>query len=306
MFRASILALFLSFSADAFQPAPATRTRPHSAFSLSALPSDAESSVGRRDILAAAASAAFLCLGAAAAPPAFADAGGAADLEGGLDVNSFLRSGMVSQPMGVSGQAGKSRPETGVVLRDGTDASRDSRSGGVLAEIVVKKSGEPMAVLATFESPWSLAKGTVFDVECRDAKTGDGAFLAVTSSTKGQSLADLPNSFFLDRLFSSTGRFSFYGSPTDIKVKSSKMEGPYRFIELGFSNLSQSTNAEIPRKAVLAATIPEGADEAVMLIGSASAAAMEEGFGGDSEEDCGVLPGSARTDILENKGEGKD
>jgi hypothetical protein len=34
-----------------------------------------------------------------------------------LDVESFLRLGQVSNPMGVSGQAGKSRPETGVILR---------------------------------------------------------------------------------------------------------------------------------------------------------------------------------------------
>lgn len=34
-----------------------------------------------------------------------------------LDIDNFLRSGQVSNPMGVSGQAGKSRPETGVILR---------------------------------------------------------------------------------------------------------------------------------------------------------------------------------------------
>lgn len=31
-----------------------------------------------------------------------------------FDVESYLRTGFVSNPMGVSGQAGKSRPETGV------------------------------------------------------------------------------------------------------------------------------------------------------------------------------------------------
>jgi hypothetical protein len=34
-----------------------------------------------------------------------------------LDIDNFLRYGQVSNPMGVSGQAGKSRPETGVILR---------------------------------------------------------------------------------------------------------------------------------------------------------------------------------------------
>jgi hypothetical protein len=40
----------------------------------------------------------------------------AADGEG-MNVDEFLRKGMVSMPMGVSGQAGKSRPQTGVILR---------------------------------------------------------------------------------------------------------------------------------------------------------------------------------------------
>lgn len=76
------------------------------------------------------------------------------------DVDSFLRSGGVSMPMGVSGQAGKAKPETGVLLREGTEISRDSKSGNVLAEILVQKnaSGEDnlMAVVASFQSPWPL------------------------------------------------------------------------------------------------------------------------------------------------------
>jgi hypothetical protein len=101
----------------------------------------------------------------------------------------------------------------------------------------------------------------------------DGAFLAVTKSTSGKALKDLPSSFFLDRLFDPTGRFSFYGPPTDVKVKSSEIlnDGKYRYIEVSFSNLSQSTNAEIPRKALLVATIPEGIDNAVVLVASANA-----------------------------------
>jgi hypothetical protein len=38
-------------------------------------------------------------------------------IEGNMDVDDFLRTGGVAMPMGVSGQAGKSKPETGVVLR---------------------------------------------------------------------------------------------------------------------------------------------------------------------------------------------
>lgn len=54
----------------------------------------------------------------------------------------------------------------------------------------------------------------MFDIECRDGKTGDGSFVAVTQSTNGRSVGDLPSAFFLERLFDPTGRFSFYGPPT--------------------------------------------------------------------------------------------
>ena len=198
-----------------------------------------------------------------------------------LDTEDFLKTGQVSMPMGVSGQAGKAKPVTGIVLREGSDVSRDSK-GNVLAEILLGKSSDPTPVLATFSSPWPLATGTVFDVECRDASSGDGAFLTVAKG-KGEDgksiedLSDLSKSFFVDNLFKSTGRFSFYGSPTDIKVKKSEMNGPYRMLEITFSNLSQSTNAEIPRNALVAATIPEGTNDVVMLVGSATATRWRKG-----------------------------
>ena len=199
-----------------------------------------------------------------------------------LDVSNFLRTGVdAGGNMGVSSQAGKSRPQTGVVFRDGYDVAQDPRSGQVTAEILTGTKANPNAVLVSFESKWKLETGPVFDVETRDFKTGDGAFLAVTKSVEGKGLEELPASFFLDRLFDPTGRFSFYGAPTDVKVKSSKVVGNNRFIDLSFSNLSQSTNAEIPRKALLVATIPAGTDNAVMLVGSATASRWRKGADSD-------------------------
>ena len=201
----------------------------------------------------------------------------AAAVQESLDVDAFLRTGLDSGGvMGVSSQAGKSRPETGVVLRDGSEVSQD-RSGTVSAEILTGTRANPQAVLISFTSPWKLETGPVFDIECRDGRTGDGAFVAVTKSTNGKSLSELPDSFFLERLFSPTGRFSFYGPPTDIKVKKSKLENNQRIMELSFSNLSQSTNAEIPRKAVLTASIPAGSENAILLVGSASASRWRKG-----------------------------
>jgi hypothetical protein len=225
----------------------------------------------RRQALASAPASA-LAVAVSALAPTVANADSAA-VQDSVDIDNFLRTGSDSGGnMGVSSQAGKSRPQTGVVFRDGSEVSQD-RSGAVAAEILTGTKANPVAVLVSFISPkWKLETGPVFDVECRDGKTGDGAFVAVTKDVQGKNLSDLPSDFFLERLFDPTGRFSFYGPPTDIKVKSSKMDGNnLRYIEFTYSNLSQSTNAEIPRKALLVASIPEGTSNAVMLVGSATA-----------------------------------
>ncbi|KAL9180905.1 hypothetical protein ACHAXT_009710 [Thalassiosira profunda] len=160
-------------------------------------------------------------------------------------------------------------------LRTGVDAGK---SGDVSAEILVGTKAQPSSVLVSFTAPYKLETGSVFDVECRDGKTGDGAFLAVTTPANGKALGELPSSFFLERLFDPTGRFSFYGPPTDVKVKKSTMiDDATRVLDVSFSNLSQSTNAEIPRKAVLVATIPKGTDNAVMLVASANEGRWKKG-----------------------------
>ncbi|OEU07106.1 hypothetical protein FRACYDRAFT_251841 [Fragilariopsis cylindrus CCMP1102] len=105
---------------------------------------------------------------------------------GEMDVDSFLQSGGVAMPMGVSGQAGKSKPITNIIFReDGIDISRNSKTGNVIAEILVQKAGTKqeeyndenlMSVITSFSAPYPLATGMVYDVECRDSKTGDAAF----------------------------------------------------------------------------------------------------------------------------------
>ena len=206
-------------------------------------------------------------------------AGAAAAVQDSLEVDKFLRTGIDSGGnMGVSSQAGKSRPQTGVVFRDGTDVLQ-GKGGEVSAEILVGTKASPASVLVSFRAPYKLETGLVFDVECRDGKTGDGAFLAVTEGTGGRSLEELPSSFFLGRLFDPTGRFSFYGPPTDVKVKKSRVsdDGSRRVLEISFSNLSQSTNAEIPHNAMLVATIPKGTENAVMLVASSNASRWKRG-----------------------------
>jgi len=188
-------------------------------------------------------------------------------------------------PMGVSGQAGKAKPQTGVLLREGTDISRDLKSGNVLAEILVQKAGGGdtsdnfMAVVTSFQSPWPLASGAVYDVECRDSKTGDGAFLAVSPPIVGGSLDDVKDQFIVKSLFGPRGRFSFYGQPTDIKVKKSTMgdDGSYKVLDVSFSTLSQATQTEVPRRSKIVVFLPKGSKQAVMLVGSSSASRWSKG-----------------------------
>lgn len=177
-----------------------------------------------------------------------------------LDVNTFLRTGTDSSGnMGVSSQTGKSRPQTGVVFRDGSDVLQSGKTGTVSAEILTGTKANPKAVLVSFDTPsYKLETGPVFDIETRNVKTAENAFIAVTRSVENTKLADIPTSVFLERLFDPTGRFSFYGPPTDIKVKKSYMseDSSSRILEVSFSTLSQSTNSEIPRKAIIKALLP--------------------------------------------------
>jgi hypothetical protein len=163
------------------------------------------------------------------------------------------------------------------LLREGSEVSRDSRTGDVLAEILLQSSSDNdssirVPVLASFVAPWPLASGTVFDVECRNPKTGDGAFLAVTSklNRSARTIQDIPDTFLVEQLIGPTGRYSSYGTPTDVRIRGSTMDGNYRSIDISFSTLSQSTQTELPRRARIVATIPDGTNQAVMLVASSS------------------------------------
>ena len=229
-------------------------------------------SVSRRDALAAVAATTSTALAAPLTDSSIAWADD--ELPDTFDVDSYLKTGFVQNPMGVSGQAGKSRPELGVLLRDGTEVQRNARTGNVLAELLLqdptKKAYVP--ILASFDSPWPLATGSVFDVECRDASSGESVFVAVTPPLP-QPLAQVSNAFLTQQLFAPTGRFSFYGPPTDIQVKTSPSSTEQRrVLDLKFSTLSQSTQTEIPRKARLVAVVPSNnTNQAVLLVGSSSA-----------------------------------
>ena len=95
--------------------------------------------------------------------------------------------------------------------------------------------------------------------------------LAVAEPTNGKSLKELPSSFFLGHLFYPTDR---------VKVKKSSIvdnNNNRQVLELTFSNSSQSTNAEIPRNAIVVATIPKGTNSAVMFVASSNSGQWKKG-----------------------------
>lgn len=137
-----------------------------------------------------------------------------------------------------------------------------------------------------------VATGAVYDVECRDSKTGDGAFLAVSPPIAGGSLSDVKDQVLIKSLFGPRGRFSFYGQPTDIKVKKSTMgeDGSYKVLDVSFSTLSQATQTEVPRRSKIVAYLPKGSKQAVMLVGSSSASRWSKG----ADKSIGDAVGSFR------------
>uniref|UniRef100_A0A7S2SV54 PsbP C-terminal domain-containing protein n=1 Tax=Rhizochromulina marina TaxID=1034831 RepID=A0A7S2SV54_9STRA len=177
---------------------------------------------------------------------------------------------MTAMPLGLGSMAGKSRPETGVQLRN--EPSRGS-DGQVTAELEAS-TGNVIAI--SFYSPWPLVTGAFYDVESRDRSNGEGCYVQVTPLEGSKSLEGLPSSFFTEQILSSKGRFGAYGVPVNVKMVSSRMEGAIRVLEFTFSALSP-TYAEVPRHAVVAVTAPEGAKEVVMLVGTASAARWNKG-----------------------------
>lgn len=180
-----------------------------------------------------------------------------------------------SMPLGLGNMAGKTRPDNGVTFW-GDSVAEQGNTGAVTAEIV-DSSGA--VITTTFASPkLKLASGSAFDVEVRDRQNGEGAYLMMVAAPKGvRSVADVKDTFFTDEILKGTGRFGAYGAPTDIKVKSSSVkDNGFREVEFVFKALSP-TYAEVPRRAVVAATIPDGSTDVVMLVGGSTAARWSKG-----------------------------
>ena len=190
------------------------------------------------------------------------------------DVSSLSElsgTGARSANLGASTIAGKSRPVTGCVLLDSVSSSGPDATPTLTAELVLDGG---VAATATFESRMGpVARGFYYDVEARNSKLGDSAFVQVAALPPGgdaDALATVPAAFFTKALFRPDGRFGAFGAPTDVRVLSDRFSDGRRTLELSFAALSPG-NTEVPRRALVAAVAPPESGDVVMLVVGATA-----------------------------------
>jgi len=174
--------------------------------------------------------------------------------------------------LGAGAISGKSRPRTGVCLLEPVQTV--SNGGDVAVQSLLALDGGVQASVR-FTSPYPLAKGMYYDVEVR-SKDGDGAFLQVERMPSGRSLENVPTDFFVSTVFSSQGRFGAYGTPADVSVVKSEMKGGTRYVDIGFSALTPN-GSEQRRHAVVAAVMPQGSEDCVMLVGGTTELRWKKG-----------------------------
>lgn len=234
----------------------------------------ASSTQGRRAILRTAASAAVLPLLAGRA-----QAGGVP--EGMKTSESYTNLQQISPEttgtLGAGTMSSRSRPVTGVVLLEDVQEGGKKDSPTVSADLVLDGG---VVATATFDSEpgYPLVRGMFYDVEVRNAKSADGAFLQVAALPAGKTLADVDDKFLTKSVFSTEGRFGAYGAPTDIKVLKSEAGSPARLLDISFSALSPG-QTEVPRRALVAAVQPEGATDVVMLVSGSTASQWKKSEG---------------------------
>jgi hypothetical protein len=111
------------------------------------------------------------------------------------------------------GGLGKTKPDTGVILREGSAPIQNSK-GFVTAEIVSDR-GNP--ILVEFQAPYPLLGTT--SLQARDLQQPESAFVQVIgSNTKKPTSNKALNALLTDNIFGSQGKFGAYGSPTDVKI----------------------------------------------------------------------------------------
>ena len=154
------------------------------------------------------------------------------------------------------GGLGKTKPDTGVMIREGS-APIQNKQGIVSAEIV---GGTGSPILIRFQTPWPLLT-TTSGLEARDLQNSESAFVQVITGIHDGTTGKALNAAIIDTVFSSRGKYGAYGEPMDIKIK--QVEGVQGLLTVTFTTYTPAMR-ENERKLFLKLEFVEGS--LVMLV----------------------------------------
>jgi len=156
----------------------------------------------------------------------------------------------------------KFRAETGV-QRVSADSSPLFKAGQILDELRTA-DGSFAQVSFAFPEDWTLAGGPNLDV--RNVREADSAFVLAAPMPKGKTIDKLPESFILDVIFDPAGKYGQYGQCDDRKVVKSELASftvpsggaqTYRHLTLKFAPLTYNGNT-VERRALVSCTAAGG------------------------------------------------
>lgn len=131
---------------------------------------------------------------------------------------------------------------------------------GLILDSVRSEDGSAVDISFSYPEAWAVSKGPNLDV--RDLRTGDSAFLLGAPLRPGQTLEELPKSFFTTLLFAQDGKYGAYGGVDEFSVSKFELvslKSPsgvtcsYRRLSIRFSALTYNANT-VQRRALLSAT----------------------------------------------------
>jgi hypothetical protein len=152
----------------------------------------------------------------------------------------------------------KKRAESGVRRIGGDPLFK----AGQILDTVRATDGRAVDITFAFPSEWSVSKGPNLDV--RDVRTSDSAFLLVADLPSGKTIDKLSRDFFTSLVFAPEGKYGAYGGVDGFTVgkdwalvsskdPSSGMEQQYRQFSLSFDALTYNANT-VNRRAKVSAT----------------------------------------------------
>lgn len=154
----------------------------------------------------------------------------------------------------------KKRADSGVQRIGGSPLFKS----GEILDTLRSDDGSAVDISFSFPSDWSVSSGPNLDV--RNLRTSDSAFLLVAPLPEGKTIEQLPRQFYTNLIFSREGKYGAYGGVDDFSVRDFEMvnirspsggEQPYRRFSLTFAALTYNANT-VQRRARVSATALRG------------------------------------------------